>query len=309
MKIIYLGTPELSIPALNAIWASHHQIAGVVTQPDRPKGRGQKLLSSPVKVRAQELGVPVIQPQSLKSQGFHNQIQALNADLMVVVAFSILPASLFALTHHGAINLHGSLLPKYRGAAPIQWAIANGDKETGVTVFQLDSGMDHGAILGSRSLTIDPDITSGELGPRLMDLGTGLILEVLNKMETGQSQEFPQDHTLACPAPKLKKEDGKIDWAQNAQTIHNRIRAFNPFPVCFTSATSLGKSLRIYRTLISNEARPAPGHIAISHDRYPMVGCGNGALKLLEVQLEGKPRTDGASFFNGVQDKAGLIFN
>ena len=316
MKIVFMGTPDFAVPFLESLHA-RHQVSLVVTQPDKPKGRGMKLAAPPVKEKALELGLPVAQPVALKSPEFHDLIRAQAADLLVVVAYRILPATLFPLTKHGAVNVHGSLLPKYRGAAPIQWSIAQGDTETGVTVFQLDAEIDHGGILARTVTPIGPDETSADLFERLRILGRDTLLKVLEDMEAGRAHPETQEHAAASPAPKLKKEDGRLDWTLPAQALHDRVRAFNPYPICY-GVTEAGKILRIHRTRpeaappLHADADPAePGAVRIGTDRHPYIRAGRDWLKLLEVQWEGKPRVSGPDFVNGLQpaERDGLRFN
>src|SRR5215217_1071854 len=223
LNLVFMGTPEFAVPVLEALHAAH-RVSLVVTQPDKPKGRGQQLASPPVKLKAEALGIPVAQPVSLKTPEFHDLIAEQKADLLVVVAFRILPASLFPLARLGAVNIHGSLLPKYRGAAPIQWAVAHGDAETGVTIFQLDAEVDHGRVLAQAVTPIGPEETSGELFERLSAMGRDLLMKTLADLEAGRARPQEQDHTLASPAPKIHKEDGAIDWSRSAQEIHDRVR-------------------------------------------------------------------------------------
>src|SRR5690606_1185009 len=341
MKIIFLGTPEFAVPFLAALHESRHEVALVVTKPDKPKGRGQKLTAPPVKEKALKLGYPVAQPVSLKTPEFHELVRAQGADLLVVVAYRILPDTLFPLARYGAVNLHGSRLPKFRGAAPIQWAVATGEFETGVTVFQLDREIDHGGILARAATPIGPEETSADLFARLREMGKDLLMRTLDDLEAGRARPEPQDHSLSSPAPKLKKEDGRLDWSLPAQVLHDRIRGFNPYPICYTvQAQAAGSSgpargngseaarepgsgrvLRIYasRVVASGSAPESaqgegasdkaahgpyaakPGDVRFSSDRHPLVATGDGWLKLVEVQWEGKPRVGGPDFVNGLQ--------
>jgi methionyl-tRNA formyltransferase len=302
-----MGTPDFAVPVLESL-AKDHRVSLVVTQPDKPKGRGQHLASPPVKLKALELGIPVAQPVSLKTPEFHKLIAAQNADLLVVVAFRILPATLFPLSRLGAVNIHGSLLPRYRGAAPIQWAVANGDAETGVTIFQLDAEVDHGTVLAQAKTPIGPDETSGELFARLSEMGRDLLLKTLEDLEAGTAVAREQDHALASPAPKLKKEDGAIDWNSSAAMIHNRVRAFNPYPACYaitvrserTLAEAGDRTLRIHRSQPAADNGSNPGELRVENGE-PLVGTGAGTLHLLEVQWEGKPRITGRDFVNGLR--------
>lgn len=299
MRIVFMGTPDFASPFLEALGNTQHTVTLVVTQPDRPKGRGRGLAAPPVKETALRLGLPVAQPESLKTPEFHDLIRAQAADLLVVVAFRILPASLFPLSRLGAVNVHGSLLPKYRGAAPIQWAVASGEKETGVTVFQLDAQIDHGLVLGVEKTPIGPEETSGDLFLRLREMGVGLLLRVLGDLEAGRARAVEQDHAQSSPAPKLKKEDGRLDWALPARVLHDRIRAFNPYPVCYATAGS-GRVLRVFAARVEG-GRGAPGEVSISEDRHLLVATGEGRLKIVEAQWEGRPRMNGPDLVNGLQ--------
>jgi methionyl-tRNA formyltransferase len=299
LNLVFMGTPAFAVPVLESL-AKAHRISLVVTQPDKPKGRGQQLASSPVKLKAQELAIPVAQPVSLKTPEFHDLIAAQKADLLVVVAFRILPATLFPLARLGAVNIHGSLLPKYRGAAPIQWAVANGEAETGVTIFRLDAEVDHGGILAQAKAPIGSEETAGELFDRLSVMGRDLLLKVLEGLEAGKAVPQEQDHALASPAPKLRKEDGRIDWNLPATTIHNRVRGFNPAPGCFTSESGgAGRTLRTHRT-VPVSGTGEPGVLEVEGGE-PLVGTGEGRLRLVEVQWEGKPRISGRDFVNGLR--------
>lgn len=313
LRIVFMGTPEFAAPYLSALIAAGHQITLVVTQPDRPKGRGRQLAPPPVKEAALALGLSVAQPESLRTPEFHELIAAQKADILVVVAFRILPASLFPLARLGAVNVHGSLLPKYRGAAPIQWAIAKGETETGVTVFQLDAEIDHGAVLARASTPIGPQETAGELFARLSAMGLELLLKTLSAMQAGAATPLPQDHGAATPAPKLRKEDGLLDLHQPARDLHCRIRAFNPYPICYALLEPEGHPLRILRAEVvglgHESGHPdatrnslAPGEISVDATRHPVVGTGEGALRLLEVQQEGRPRVSGPDWVNGLRE-------
>jgi methionyl-tRNA formyltransferase len=308
LNLVFMGTPEFAVPVLESL-AARHKVSLVVTQPDKPKGRGQQLASPPIKLKADELGIPVAQPVSLKTPEFHELIAAQNADLLVVVAFRILPATLFPLAKHGAVNIHGSLLPKYRGAAPIQWAVANGDAETGVTIFKLDAEIDHGGVLAQVRTPIGPNETAGELFARLSTMGRDLLLDTLEQIEAGTTVPREQDHTLASPAPKIHKEDGLIDWTLSAQAIHDRVRGFNPAPGCHTSEVLVGdgtetpgrsaRTLRVHRTLVAL-GDGSPGVVEVDNGEA-YVGTGSGRLQLVEVQWEGKPRISGRDLVNGLR--------
>jgi methionyl-tRNA formyltransferase len=302
MKLVFMGTPQFAVPVLESL-AQRHQVSLVVTQPDKPKGRGQQLAASPVKLKALDLGIPVAQPDSLKTPEFHELIAAQQADLLVVVAFRILPATLFPLARFGAVNIHGSLLPKYRGAAPIQWAVANGDAETGVTIFKLDAEIDHGGVLAQVKTPIGPEETAGELFERLSVLGRDLLLKTLEEIEAGTTVPQEQDHSQASPAPKIHKEEGRIDWTESAQAIHDRVRGFNPAPGCHTMEIAAEgtppRSLRFHRTRVASGSG-SPGVVEVEGGEA-FVGTGDGRLQLVEVQWEGKPRISGRDLVNGLR--------
>lgn len=314
MNLVFMGTPDFAVPFLEALH-SRHRVALVVTQPDKPKGRGMRLAAPPVKEKALALGLPVAQPASLKSPEFHDLVREQAADLLVVVAYRILPATLFPLARFGAVNVHGSLLPKYRGAAPVQWSIARGEKETGVTVFLLDAEIDHGQILARAATPIGPEETAADLFARLREMGRDTLLKVIDDLEAGRARPEPQDHAASTPAPKLKKEDGKLDFARPARALHDRVRAFNPYPICYAVQAGTGRVLRVHATrpvdappLTAAEAerwpRPgdaAPGTLRLGTDRCPYVATGSGWLMLREVQWEGKPKVTGPDFVNGLQ--------
>ncbi len=299
LNLVFMGTPEFAVPVLESLHAAH-KVSLVVTQPDKPKGRGQKLTAPPVKQKALELGLPVAQPVSLKAPDFHELVANQKADLLVVVAFRILPDTLFPLARFGAVNIHGSLLPKYRGAAPIQWAIARGETETGVTIFRLDAEIDHGEILAQAKVSIGPEETAGELFNLLSVAGRDLLLETLAGLEAGTVAPHAQEHGFATSAPKLKKEDGLIDWSRPASEIHNRVRAFNPYPVCFTHEAGSERVLRIHHARVVPGFDAEPGEL-LPRVGVPVVGTGNGGLELVEVQWEGKPRISGLDLVNGLR--------
>ncbi len=317
LRIVFMGTPEFAAPYLSALSEDGHRVSLVVTQPDRPKGRGQHLAAPPVKEEALRLGLPIAQPESLRTPEFHELIAAQKADVLVVVAFRILPATLFPLARLGAVNVHGSLLPKYRGAAPIQWAIARGERETGVTIFQLDAQMDHGAVLARASTPIDPEENAGELFARLSKLGLDLLRKTLLDMESGQAIALEQSHEEATSAPKLKKEDGALDFSLRAHELHCRIRAFNPYPIAYCKAGGDQKNLRVFRAeVLSSEAMLAlteaqssplvPGQVVLDAKHFPVVATGEGGLRLLQVQQEGRPKVTGAEWVNGMRAQGGL---
>lgn len=298
MKLVFCGTPQFAVPTLEALIASH-EIALVVTQPDRPQGRGLELAPSPVKQTADKHGLPIEQPDKIKNNAeFRALLENIAADAIIVVGYGrIVPPWMLTLPRHGNINLHGSLLPKYRGAAPIQWAIANGERISGVTTMLLNEGLDTGDILLQRELPIEPDETAITYGRRLAEIGAELMTETLRRLEKSTVTPRPQDHSQASLAPILKKEDGKADFTLAAQVIYNRLRGFQPWPGCFTSLR--GKKLTISAAKPNGESRSlSPGEILVKDIRM-LVGCRESTLELLEVQPEGKRKMSVSDFVRG----------
>ena len=298
MKLVFCGTPQFAVPTLEALIASH-EIALVVTQPDRPQGRGLELAPSPVKQTADKHGLPIEQPDKIKNNAeFRALLENIAADAIIVVGYGrIVPPWMLTLPRHGNINLHGSLLPKYRGAAPIQWAIANGERVSGVTTMLLNEGLDTGDILLQRELPIEPDETAITYGRRLAEIGAELMTETLRRLEKSTVTPRPQDHSQASLAPILKKEDGKADFTLAAQVIYNRLRGFQPWPGCFTSLR--GKKLTISAAKPNGESRSlSPGEILVKDIRM-LVGCRESTLELLEVQPEGKRKMSVSDFVRG----------
>jgi len=303
MRTVFMGNPEFAIPTLKALQHSNHDLVAVVSNPPKPMGRGQALMSTAVGKFAKDQGFPLIEPRSLRSQELNTQLTALNPDLFVVVAYKILPKSLIDLPRLGALNLHASLLPKYRGAGPIQWALMNGDTTTGVTVFQITPDVDTGDILLQQEIAIGADDTMWTLGMRLCEAGAKLVIEAMDALETGSIAGIPQDPALATPAPKITKEMTLIDWAWPAEKIHNWVRGLSPFPGMVT--TMGGKQFRIYKTAVLNRNGNAPGTIVELHNGSLVVATGDGLLSLLEVQIEGKKKMPVADFLRGATLKAG----
>ena len=295
-----------AVPPLEALAVAGHEIALVVTQPDRPKGRGMELALSPVKQKALALGLSIAQPEKIKNNSeFRTHLEALAPECIVIVGYGrIVPRWMLDLPKHGNINLHASLLPKYRGAAPIQWAIASGETVTGNTTMRIDEGLDTGDILLQRELPILAEDTSVSLGPRLAAMGAELLVETLAALAEDRLRPTPQDHARATLAPILTREDGRIDFTRDAQTICNRHRGFQPWPGGFT--TFRGKQLTLHAISVYGEAPALPaGEIAIAGERL-LVGCGAGsAIAIDELQLEGKRRMPAREFINGYQPKAG----
>ncbi len=307
MRVVFLGTPEFAVPSLEAV-ARQHEVAAVFTQPDRPKGRAQQLAQSAVKMAALELGIPVHQPERVKRPESFALLQSLAADIMIVVGYGqIIPQSIIDLPRFGILNVHASLLPKYRGAAPIQWAIANGESETGVTIMQIDAGLDTGDMLLKGSLKIAPDETAPALSARLAPLGAELLVQAVAHIETGAARPEKQDGTQATLARILIKEDGQVNWSEPAATIYNRYRGFYPWPGSYT--TFRGQQLSITAMRPADGARDVkPGRL-LQERRRLLVACGAGsALELMEVQLAGKKRMAAEAFLNGYKLEADETF-
>jgi methionyl-tRNA formyltransferase len=295
MRVVFLGTPDFAVPTLEALVGAGHEVAAVITQPDRPAGRGRQLTPPPVKQAALSLGLPVHQPSKIRTPEFHAWLRGLGADAFVLVGYGrIIPQSIIDIPPLGIINVHASLLPKYRGAAPIQWAVANGEARTGVTTMRIDAGLDTGGMLLKAETAIGPEETSVELAARLAPMGAALLIETL---AAGTITPEAQDEAQASYAPILKKEDGLIDWTRPADQIHNRVRGFQPWPGCYTGFR--GQLLHIWRTRPAGAMDGAPGSLHPSKNRLVAAcGCGSG-LELLEVQVEGRKRVDAAAFLNG----------
>ncbi|MGD9561001.1 MAG: methionyl-tRNA formyltransferase [Pyrinomonadaceae bacterium] len=308
MKIVFMGTPDAAVPSLQRLVDDGHRIAGVYTQPDRPSGRGKRIVFSPVKVLALDLGLPLFQPERIRTPEALTEFASLNADIAVVVAYGrILPESFLAAFPRGAVNLHFSLLPKYRGAAPVNWAIVNGETTTGVTTIQMNAGLDTGDLLLSRETEIYADETAPELMTRLAKIGSDVLAETITTFD--QIAPKPQDDALATFAPIMKRDDGLINWDQSAAEIANRVRGFIPFPGSFTYLN--GRKIGIWA------ARPrvgewqsfwVPGEIVSVADRRLIVAAGSGTLlEIEELQFEGKSRISAREALNGSQFSVGSL--
>jgi methionyl-tRNA formyltransferase len=298
VRLAFLGTPEFAVPTLERIVEAGHEVAAVLTQPDRPKGRGQQVAAPPVKQAALKLGLAVHQPERIRTAEIHDFLRGLNAEAMVVVGYGkIIPQSIIDIPPLGIINVHASLLPKYRGAAPIQWAIAGGETRTGVTTMRIDAGLDTGDILLAHETPIGPEETAPELSARLAALGADLLVETLSGLKDGCVAPRKQDSSQASFAPTLKKEDGLIDWTRPAQEIHDRVRGFLPWPGCHTKLR--GRTLNVWKARVAEPAAGRPGLLHPSHGRLIVSAAEGTALELLELQLEGKKRMNAAAFLNG----------
>lgn len=291
-----MGSPDFAVLSLKKLANSQHNIVAVVSGPDKRRGRGGKKEPTDVKRAALELKLPVIDVVNLKDTQFQDELKELNPDLLVVVAFRILPREILEIPRKGSVNLHASLLPKYRGAAPIHHAVMNGETETGCTVFFITEEVDTGLIIDRKKTIIGPDETTGELYNRLKVLGSDLLLESIEKIETGNYEPAEQDHKLATPAPKLFREDAKIDFKMPCRDVHNKIRGLSPFPGAWCKYE--GKKMNIYRSRIGHDLDMEPGELMFS-DHKLLAGCKEGTVELIEVQLPGTKRMSGQEFANG----------
>lgn len=296
MRIVFMGSPDFAIPSLEKLHRSEHEIVSVVTNVDKRRGRGSELMPTPVKKKALELDLPLIEVEELDDPIFYEELKECNADLFVVVAFRILPVKILSLPEKGSINLHASLLPKYRGAAPIHWAIINGEEKTGCTIFFLEEDVDTGKIIKQQETKIGPNETTGDLYERLKELGSYTLLDAIQEIEEGSYEAVPQKDEKATPAPKLFTEDCKIDFDQPARKVHNKIRGLSPFPTAWAELDDL--KFNMYRSKIGPDKDLSPGELQMHNDDL-LVGCGSGTVILTEVQIQGKRRMSGKDFMNG----------
>ena len=300
LRIIYMGTPEFAVPAFEKLVEYGWNVIAVITAPDKPKGRGQKLIPSPVKEAALKLNVPVLQPTNLKDPVFQEELRNLKADLQIVVAFRMLPESVWDMPPIGTFNLHASLLPNYRGAAPINWAIINGEKETGVTTFFLKHEIDTGSILFQEKINILEEDDLGTVYEKLMTLGSDLVLKTVEAISKDEIDPKPQDETKAIHhAPKIFKETGQIDWEKSAESIHNLVRGLSPYPAAWTELD--GKICKIYKTKFDEkgQSNEKTGTYFSDGKTYLRFQTGKGTLEILELQLEGKKRMKTEDFLRG----------
>ncbi|MCH5190842.1 MAG: methionyl-tRNA formyltransferase [Oscillospiraceae bacterium] len=307
MRIIFMGTPDFAVPCLEALIKSENEVVGVFTQPDKPKGRGYELTPPPVKLCAEKYNVPVFQPKSMRDGEALNIINSLNAELIIVVAFGkILPAEILDSVKYGSINIHASLLPKLRGAAPIQWSILNGETETGVTSMKMDVGLDTGDMLLKKSIEITEDMTAGELHDKLSVLGAEVLLETLSALKSGSLAPQKQDDALSSYAPMLSKELSPIDFSKSAVCVHNQIRGLSPWPVAVTVLN--GKKVKIHKSRLSTVISSGNAGELVDNNGRLIVACGDGkCIEILELQLEGKKKTDAASFLRGHKTEIGTV--
>ena len=305
MRIVYMGTPQFAVPPLRALAAAGHEVLAVVTRTDKPAGRGKVLTPPPVKTAAAELGIPVLQPKRVREPEVVEALRKMGPDAIVVAAYGqILPKDILALPKHGCINIHASLLPKYRGAAPINWAIIRGEAETGITIMRMDEGMDTGAMLLRESIPVGPDDTAGSLLPKLADLGSRMITTALPLIEAGKLPDVAQRHEEATLAPLLKKKDGAVDWSLPAEEIRNRVRGLSPWPGAYTFLD--GKLVKILDTAIE-PGSAEPGAL-IAKDEALLAGTGKGLLRIIALQPEGKKPMAAAEFLRGHRIAPGKTF-
>jgi len=306
MKIVFMGTPKFALPSLEALLKSKHQIVGVVTQPDRPKGRGRKLSPTPVKELCLKTNLLVLTPQDLKADDFTEKLKSLNPDLAVVVAFRILPEKVFTIPPKGTINLHPSLLPQYRGAAPINWAVIKGEIKTGVTTFFIQKKVDTGNMILQKEVEIEKDETFGELSERLAWIGADLLIETVDLIEKGEARTLPQEDSQATLAPKLTPQVGKIDWLKTAEQIKNLIRGLSPSPGAYTFFR--GKLLKIFKAEIVDreDLTQGWGEVVCADEKEGLViMTKTKGLKLLLLQPEGKKRITAEEFLRGYRVEVG----
>jgi methionyl-tRNA formyltransferase len=298
-----MGTPDFAVPSLKALLDSGENVVSVITQPDRPKGRGRKLTPPPVKELALQAGLPVLQPEKVKEKEFLATLEGFNPDLIVLTAYGrILPGSLINLPLHGTINVHASLLPKYRGAAPVQWALINGEAETGVTIMQMDEGLDTGDILLAEKLPISPDDTAGSLFMKLAELGGIALQKALAHLRANKLTPIKQDDSLATHAPLLKKEDGLVNWSKSAEQISCLIRGLDPWPTTYTTLS--GKRFRLFSPMAINQSDyqfpiSEPGMVCQADHNGLVISTGSGYLLIREVQPEGSRRMDVDAYLRG----------
>ena len=306
MRVVFMGTPEFSVPCLRRLIADGHEVVGVFTQPDKPKGRGKQMTPPPVKVTATENGIPVFQPRSMRDGEALAILEQLKPDVIVVTAFGkILPKEILDCPPYGCINIHASLLPRYRGAAPIQWCVLNGETESGVTSMQMDVGLDTGDMLLKAKTPITPDMTAGELHDRLSVLGAEVLSETLSAAQKGELHPEKQDDALSNYAPMLTKELSPIDFAKSAQAVHNQIRGLSPWPAA--TMVLCGRKLKVHASALCSDKGGMPGEVMENGKRL-VIACGDGkCVEILTVQAEGKRAMSAAEYLRGSAVEKGSI--
>jgi methionyl-tRNA formyltransferase len=303
LRLVFMGTPEFAVPSLDALVAAGYRPAAVVTVPDRAQGRGLLPQPSAVKVAAERHGLHVLQPEDLREPAFHEEIARLELEVIAVVAFRILPPEVYGLASKAAFNLHASLLPRYRGAAPINRAIMAGEIETGVSTFLLQPEVDTGDIILIRRVRIEEDETAGELHDKLSEAGAELVVETVRHLEAGTADVRPQDTSRASQAPKIFKEDGRIPWDRTAQDVHNHVRGLSPYPSAWTHHDDT--LLKVYRTRVATRGAGEPGEVLEAEGECLRVACGEGAVEILDVQREGRQRMAPEAFLRGYDLRPG----
>ena len=308
MRVVFMGTPDFAVGTLKALLQSRHQVVAVVTQPDKPKGRGKAMQFTPVKEVAVSAEIPVLQPKRVREPEVVEEIRQFHPDVIVVVAFGqLIPKAILDMPQYGCVNVHASLLPKYRGAAPIQWAVIDGEEKSGVTTMQMDEGLDTGDMLLTEEVVLDPQETGGSLFDKLSEVGAGLLLKTLDKLEAGNvhPQKQPSESTTAYAA-MLTKKMGEIDWTQSAVQIERLVRGLNPWPSAYTHLGQ--KTLKIWRAAVhpSMVQTKEPGTVILMDKKHFGVQTGDGMLEILELQLEGKKRMDADAFLRGYQVEDGI---
>lgn len=309
LRIIYMGTPEFAVAPLQTLVEQGFNIVAVVTVPDKPQGRGRKIAPSPVKEYAVEHNIPVLQPEKLKNPEFLDELRSYNADLQIVVAFRMLPEVVWAMPKYGTFNLHAALLPQYRGAAPINWAIINGETKTGVTTFLLDKDIDTGRIIMQREIPILPEDNIGTLYDKMMNIGKDVVVETVETIISGNYKSIPQDtlikkDTVLRPAPKIFKDDCRLDFSKKGVELHNLVRGLSPYPAAFTTIKVNGKdlNLKVFETKPEPSANLQPaGTIVTDNKTFLKIACADGYLIINDLQLEGKKRMKVAEFLRGVK--------
>ncbi len=300
MKIVFFGTPDFAVPSLDILNKSEHKVVGVVTAPDKERGRGRKVSYTPIKEYALKNNLKCLQPEKMKDESFIESLKDFDADLFVIVAFRILPRSVFTIPKHGSFNLHGSLLPKYRGAAPIHWAIMNGDQKTGVTTFFLEDKVDTGNIISQSEMTIEDDDNLGTVHDKMSLLGADLVLKTVNEIESGNVELQKQNNDLASPAPKISKELGEINWNKPAEIIHNLVRGLSPFPAAYFIYNK--KKYKIFKSRVIDDLLLNPGEIKETKNEV-FIGTSSGVIQILELQAEGRRRMEVDAFLRGYSFK------
>ena len=306
MRILFMGTPDFAVPCLDALIKGGHTLVGAVSQPDQPKGRGHKLTPPPVKVCAMENDIPVYQPETLKNGSFQEVLDQTNPELIVVVAYGkILPKYILEYPQYGCVNVHASLLPKYRGAAPIQWSVINGEEKTGVTTMYMAEGLDTGDMIMKAETPIGENETYGELHDRLSRMGAELLVKTVTAMEDGTANREVQDDNLSCYAPMLSKETGHIDWSCSGREILNLVRGTNPWPMSYSLYE--GVPMKVITGSYQAGITGAPGEIVSVGKEGICVACGDGGIVVKEMQMQGSKRMDVASYLNGHEISVGVV--